>query len=221
MPIQFCYSFMYFLKKIMLLTITFLLFLFTFACDKRTTITKDINKITLNDSQSNAIDTLTTFNIIKKQIFNKLFDDTYKTLSVEKRVEFENYFNSIQNNEENGDHNISYFYFDVENNEPFHLYFPTAYGIIDNFSVWFIPSMLTSLWYLKIDDYLFIHSDMASIKIFKNGEMYDLDIAYNNSIITKEDVEKIFDLHTAYEEHYYSEFYNGYYLVEIEKNKVK
>ncbi|MBQ4141624.1 MAG: hypothetical protein IJD70_09830 [Clostridia bacterium] len=65
---------------------------------------------------------------------------------------------------------------------------------------------ITSIYSKEIGDYKFVFNKSTSLYVYENGEFTDLDVAYGNGTVTKDELGTIYERHLAY----YSYFLDGY-----------
>ncbi|MCL2822090.1 MAG: hypothetical protein FWD86_02700 [Firmicutes bacterium] len=78
-------------------------------------------------------------------------------------------------------------------------FFCRYYGTINGSSIFFIGDSVTYMpypvWSMSVDEYTFTHRRNAMIVVYKDNSMYRIDYAFNNEILSRDDVRVIFNAH--------------------------
>lgn len=70
-----------------------------------------------------------------------------------------------------------------------------VYGTFSDCYVWFTGGQLDYIDVKTVAGYKFIYTSGFTINVEKNGEVYNLQNAYENGLLTKEDIAEIYLIH--------------------------
>ena len=71
------------------------------------------------------------------------------------------------------------------------------YGVVAECKVWFEPTMLTAVQVKEIAGYRFVFSSSFVIRVDADGEVYELNEAFEKGLLGKDDVAEIYRIHKA------------------------
>ena len=88
------------------------------------------------------------------------------------------------------------------------------YGTFNGFDIILIEyvSVVDSGGHMVVAKYVFRHNTSFNLYAYKDGVFYTLNEAYENTLLTRKQIKKIYDIHwNKYQKTLYPELYNTYY----------